>query len=397
MEMPAETHKAGPTPKLSRRAQAKAEARALGKIRQATQSANHDRLYDTTYGGAASHYAPSAGLVRPAIDCGLFCLPEPSRILAFAKIAAQSIESDDEETSDGGRQPELLNKWLQKGGEHCVCNKPVLDRDEDVGDAIEDQPSESFQEVVSGRDEAVQNADVAAVVPDVDLPLEIPPVNSIMPKSQGRRVSAFYNVLTGSPTSGPSINGSAASGSRQQSRSTSAGKTPGSPVSAHPATSNSPSVNTSTAVRPSTGSYEERIRWDHQALERVRREAKDAGLPITMAMTYTQIKTLLEQEKEQHSASGSEGTSTPSEVHAPSQPPGLSARAAGKLPDYTRDTGRKQNNNTYAHFEDDTEDRLLQIIGESFKATMKRNKSASAESQASTDGRPSPRGVRARF
>ena len=392
---PVESHKNSPAPKLSRRARAKAEAKVLGKIRQATESANHDRLYDTTYGGAASHYAPSMRLVRPAIDCGLFCLPEPSRILAFAKIAAQSIESDDEETSDGGRQPELLNKWLQKGGEHCVCNKPAHDHSEDVSAADQDHSTDAPQDTVTDRDEGIQNADVAATIPDISLPLDIPPVNSIMPKSQGRRVSAFYNVLTGSPTSGPSKNGSLASDSRQQSRSASTGKVSDSPAPGDAAVSLSSSTAASAAARGSIGSYEERMRWDHQALERVRREAKDAGLSVTMDMTYTHIRSLMEQHRELHSTAGSDGTNTPSEGQAPSYPAGLSARAAGKLPEYGRSTDRKDNH-TYAYIEDDTEDRLLQIIGESFKATMKRNKSASAESLPSADSRPSPLGVRAR-
>jgi hypothetical protein len=380
----------GPAPKLSRRAQAKAEAKALGKVRQATESANHDRLYDTTYGGASSHYAPSARLVRPAVDCGLFCLPEPSRILAFAKIAAESIESDDEENSDGGRQPELLNKWLQKGGQHCVCNEPPRAHAADPSDELQERAQAEEPRRSTGQSEALQNEDIAAVVPNsTTLPLEIPPVNSIMSKSQGRRVSALYNVLTGSPSPNPSNNGSSVSTSRHQSVSVGSQKTPASPAPGSAAASVTPSAHAATEVQPSTGSYGERVRWDYQALERVRREAEVLGLAIPTDMPYAQIKTLLEERKTQRPSTMFERTNTPRDQHTYSRASQKPFNPFELDPPAALNTVQNGLTRPYADIEDDSEDRLLQIIGESFKATMKRNKSASTEPAAQSDSRHS--------
>lgn len=367
--------------KLSRRAQAKADAKAFGKVRQATESANHDRLQETTYGGAASHYAPSAALVRPALDCGLFCLPEASRILAFASIAADSIESDDEENSDAGQQPELLGKWLSKGSQHCICNKPSLDDEHDTMDLTQKQSANQQGSTAQVSTEALQNADVAAVIPEnVTLPLSIPPVNSIMSKPQGRRVSAFYNVLTGSTSPRESTVASSNSTSRHESKSASPRKTDPLSVPGKPTTVAQQLPEVESSARPRTGSHEERARWNYQALERVRRDAKEVGLPISVKMSYAQIQLQLEQHKMQHRGGMSERSSMSGQADASlelgdaSTVPGqdYSVNLAGDL------QGRDMASSTA--YMDDPEDRLMRIIGDSVKATMSRSKTVASES-----------------
>lgn len=371
--------------KLSRRAQAKADAKALGKVRQATGPSNHDLLRETTYGGAAAHYAPSVGLLRPAVDCGLFCLPESSRILAFAKIAAESMDSDEEETSDGGRNPELLGKWLMKGGSHCICNKTTQAHDATESESLEGPgSSRDNASSVQGATAPPLNEDVAAVVPEnTVLPLSIPPVNSVMSKSEGRRVSAFYNVLASSTSPYTSSRGSPAATSQRQSDSASPRKSDMSPAPGLHSTAAYAQAEVGNTARSSTGSSEERQRWDNQALERVRREAGDLGLPIPLDMPYLQIKSLLERHKKERSNATSEHSSTSGTRQASFQLVEESAAAAAESsPAASTSYKDAHGSPPRSTILDDSEDRLLQIIGDSFKATMSRNNPVLGESQS---------------
>jgi hypothetical protein len=109
-----------------------------------------------------------------APKCNLFCLSPSARILAFAQLAAESSDSDEDD--DAAASGSLYNKWLAEGRERfCVCASnasahahPVL------APAVRPPP----EPVVASR-----------IFP-------LPPVNSVMSAAEGRKVSALYNALT---------------------------------------------------------------------------------------------------------------------------------------------------------------------------------------------------------
>lgn len=407
--------------KQSRRAQAKAEAKAFSKIRQAVVPPNRALHESPADAGAASHYVPSARLLTPSMSCSLFCLGPSARILAFAQIAAESNESDDEESTASGQSPRLYEKWLNRGRERfCRCNQPALDQTHDAGS------QGILEEAVPEQSDAVEverplNLDLEAAVPrDTVLPLSMPPVNSIMPKSEARRVSAMYHVLASNtsplqpmhPKSVGTVHGHDVSPlpvATGQTRSTSRRRDQGDSASAA-GTRDTP---------PIAGPFEERIRWDHQMLERIRREARDAGQPVTFDMTYTQIKSLLDAKKgntslQSTTTSGqttplaghghsvfSAGVYHPMPVSTGSSPAPSEALPNGRIPAPSEEPNSEKELDEapqpgptadHAHgyrslrgpIPDEGDDRLMQIIGDSFKATMMKRTANSVQGRPST-------------
>lgn len=131
------------------------------------------------------------------------------------------------------------------------------------------------------------------------------------------------------------------------------------------------------------------MRWDYQALDRVRREAKQMRLRITVDMSYAQIKSLIEQHRMEHSNGTSEYSSTTGTRQASLQLADESTAVAESSSRISTSHNEAQDLPSQSSILDDSEDRLLQIIGDSFKATMSRNHSAFDEPQSarrSSDG-----------
>ena len=141
--------------------------------------------------------------------CNLFCLSPSSRILAFAQLAAESTDSDDEDSESDGEavntRPSsrgLYNKWIERGRERfCVCNK---------ANTAHGHPSLRMTAVSQLQGDQVPNGVgtsptkdpmLSNLREDADMPLELPPVNSILPASEGRRFSALYSIITDIPYS----------------------------------------------------------------------------------------------------------------------------------------------------------------------------------------------------
>jgi hypothetical protein len=280
--------------KLSRRAQAKAEARKMGEFRHAAlPTAQNSHEYPGTP-MFQSFYAPSVRLMSPAMSCNLLCLDPSARILAFAQIAAESKDSDEEESSVDGQASQLYEKWLEKGRPRfCVCGSASHDHAHHNGQEGSSKQEPPRAELAgAGPGILTENEDVAAAMPKAAvLPIAVPPVNSIMPKAQGRRVSALYNVLTSGSSSGSSVSNSAINHSHS-----------------HSPTSHSPGLDSSAGMREpprqsmeiqnGERSYEERMRWDQQMLDRIRKEARDLSIAVTVGMTYNEIRSRIDARRE---------------------------------------------------------------------------------------------------
>ena len=388
-----------PAEKLSRRAQAKVDAQMLGKVRQAAVPRNQ-QLYDiSAHTNSASYYAPSARLMSPMMQCNLFCLDPAARILAFAQIAAESSESDEDESSENGHAPQLYEKWLEKGRDRfCVCSNHShghthAHHDDEAGPVSEAITREKAATVVDAP--PIQNEDLAAVVPkDTVVPIEVPPVNSIMKKSQGRRVSALYNVMAGNSSSGGSGSGSYASHSHSHSpMEYSPGYQPPTAVNGSATASNNPRpVNGKSPTPPNANhngglSFEERMRWDQQMLERIRRDARDGGVSVTLGMSYNDIKALLDAKK---SSVSNSTEATPAPTAAQGSPRQTTKAKGRKGKQSAKSIEKAQKSPVPQEVPDsdeapsmqateaqptlqpamDDDDRLMQIIGDSVRYTM---------------------------
>ena len=208
--------------------------------------------------------------------CNLFCLSPSSRILAFAQIAAESTDSDDEEDDEdaamvGSKSSSsgLYEKWMAIGRERfCVCNKPGHSHAHPTAPST---PTTELQKAVmpNGVSESPP-ADPAlpTLSPGKTMPIPLPPLNSVMPATQGRKVSALYSAMADSPResrpSRPSSNSDALSAHQKHAK---------------------------------MMSYEQRMSEDFRALEAIRHQAKMEGVSITHDMTYGQIKQRLDQHR----------------------------------------------------------------------------------------------------
>ncbi|ETN38844.1 uncharacterized protein HMPREF1541_06885 [Cyphellophora europaea CBS 101466] len=339
--------------KLSRRAQAKVDAKANGRLRQATESANPDMLQNTMYGGASSHYTPSVSMVGPAVGCQLHCLSPRSRTQAYQRMTMSTTESDQEDAAGTDGNFDLEHVVLRKrGSSYCVCTDsshshaattPVSASEENAP-----QDRQSAKVLQPREPHERQNEDILAAWPEnIELPMVMPAVNSSMSAAQARVASLLYKVIPGRVASDETAQDLRTSIRRSSS-----------PVASGDAldrTSNHSTAAPATRAGSSSGraseshaassasSSEERARWADQALERTRRVAQEMGITVTPYMEYDQIKKLVQVYQSRAQPSGW------------SHPHAHSPTFSGNM------------------LQDDSDDRLQQIIGDSYTATLSRN------------------------
>ena len=209
--------------------------------------------------------------------CNLFCLSPSSRILAFAQLAAESTDSDDEDEDDDSDDIDvakpssrgLYEKWMAIGRERfCVCNKPATTHAHPAtANAPNTQPPQA--QIPNGVSTSTPKDPILSDLREgVEMPLTIPEINSIMPASEGRRVSALYSAITDS--------GAEARPSRSSTRGTSMRRM-SEPVKSR--------------------SFEERMSEDYKALQAIRQQAIMEGVRMHEGMGYDEVKALLDEHR----------------------------------------------------------------------------------------------------
>ena len=219
-------------------------------------------------------------------DCNLFCLSPSSRILAFAQLAAESTDSDEDEEDDDDSDDELTirpssqglyKKWIARGQRFCMCNKQAGAHGQPIA------PKHATSELQEAR---MPTADSASTIKDpfllsvreeAETAAALPPVNSIMPASEGRRVSALYSAMSDN-ASAARLDKSPESGLTIQS-------------------SKSATTKRRQAASTKSKSFEERMSEDYLALEAIRHQATMEGVKARNTMDYHQIKTLLDEHR----------------------------------------------------------------------------------------------------
>jgi hypothetical protein len=255
-----------------------------------------------------SPFAPAETQDQQGVrTCNLLCLSPSSRILAFAQIAADLSDSDeDDEDSDevdSGRisSNALYEKWIAIGRERfCVCNTtstthahPPTSKLAQASGSRPPRSSTSKASKSSASKDSLSEAEKALIPngvsestladpvfpglrPEAIAAMSSPPVNSIVSASDGLRESAFYRAMADNPPAAPRLD------------------LPWNGIS-----------KKSPAVPPRSVSYEELMSEDYRALEAMRQQAKMEGVAVTYDLRYGQIKALLDKHRMEASSWGS--------------------------------------------------------------------------------------------
>lgn len=219
-------------------------------------------------------------------DCNLSCLSPSSRILAFAQLAAESTDSDEDEEDDDDSDDDLTTrpssrglykKWIARGQRFCVCSKQAGAHGHPTA------PKHTTSELQEAR---MPNGDSTSTTKDpflsnlreeAEKAAAFPPVNSVMPVSEGRRVSALYSAITDN-ASAARLDKSSESGTTKQS-------------------SKSATTKPRQTAPTKSKSYDERMSEDYRALEAIRHQATMEGVKARNTMDYNQIKALLDEHR----------------------------------------------------------------------------------------------------
>ena len=153
----------------------------------------------------------SSGRIQTESDrtkCNLTCLSPSSRILAFAKLAAESTDSDDEEEDDDDSDcidtavpssHAMYQRWMAIGREEfCICNQPATIQA--LSAAAKTSRTKPPQSDIPTRVNSPISRDAISMdlSEGVKIPFPIPEVNTIIPASQGMRVSALLRAVADS-------------------------------------------------------------------------------------------------------------------------------------------------------------------------------------------------------
>ncbi|KIW12311.1 hypothetical protein PV08_09588 [Exophiala spinifera] len=237
---------------------------------------------------------PSLPAVPPRNTCDLFCLSPSARILAFAKIALQMPESDDEEGDDV--LPGSAQDWHVYTHHWCQCRKPpplkpMRTSSEELARAL--MPNT----VSDGTKQNPVDLTQPAASPEVELLSA--PVNTILRATDAERLSKLFGppaaetpARSGGLTSSPLTEHGFSNSQVRSSGPSRAG------LQESVNTYCSPSLPESTSAKRS---YEDRIREDYEALTKIRKMAEAMGVSWDFNMTYDDINNAL-MRSEGHSA-----------------------------------------------------------------------------------------------
>ena len=212
--------------------------------------------------------------------CSLFCLSPSSRILAFAQLAAESTDSDEDDDDDDDDSDEiteitkppsheLYEKWIARGRERfCVCNKQAATHAHPASAKSATSELQRENAPNGARTWSSKDPFLSDLREDAEMAAALPPVNSIIWASEGRKASALYNAITDN-----------ASAARPGKFSTSA-------IS-----------KKRLSVPTKSKSYEERMSEDYRALEAIRQQATLEGIHVRHNMDYAQVKALLDEHR----------------------------------------------------------------------------------------------------
>ncbi|KAI1613637.1 hypothetical protein EDD36DRAFT_434155 [Exophiala viscosa] len=227
----------------------------------------------------------------PIIDlkniCNLSCLAPSSRLLAFAEIARQMPDTEDEDVEI---IPGSIYDWRAYTGQWCECNKmqppavAPIDSEELARALLPNTVAGSARyepiDLTESRHQATPEAELLST-----------PVNTILRASDAERLSLLYAAPPTENTSrdrnslsaGPSVR-------RESSFSAPQMRAPELRYSTN--TMMYPPSTSSTPI-PARNSYEERIRQDHEKLTTIRKRAAAKGIQWSFNMTFDEIQALI--------------------------------------------------------------------------------------------------------
>lgn len=241
---------------------------------------------------AADNTVPAPEQPQPLATCNLSCLPPWSRLLAFAEIAKQMPDSDDD---DETVVPGSAQDWRSYTKNWCQCSivpeLPIHDTN----------PSELARALLPNTVSQGTKADPIELTEPAIAETELlsQPVNTIIRATDAERLSQLfagpnraegeqrrYNTpATGRLRSSIGFMTPASDGLIQRRGSTSQ-------------TANSLSRQVATSSEPPKRTYEERLRDDHKALADIRKRASARGIRWSFNMTFDDIHALVTEAEE---------------------------------------------------------------------------------------------------
>ncbi|KAL6250712.1 hypothetical protein RBB50_003015 [Rhinocladiella similis] len=229
---------------------------------------------------------PSIPVVPHDATCDLFCLSPSARIIAFAKIALQMPDTDDE---DGDNVvPGSAQDWHVYTKHWCQCSKPpplkpTRTSSEELARAL--MPNT----VSDGTKHNPVDLTRSAASPEVELLST--PVNTILRATDAERLSKLFGT--------PAAETPTRNGDMTPNHFTEPGFSTSRVRSSGPRRSvlrDGVSSYSSPALPPSTSvkkTYEDRIREDYEALTKIRKIAEALGVSWDFNMTYDDINNAL--------------------------------------------------------------------------------------------------------
>ncbi|KIW26423.1 uncharacterized protein PV07_09519 [Cladophialophora immunda] len=230
---------------------------------------------------------PDLAAVEIPGSCNLSCLPPASRLLAFAEIAFQMPDQEDEneETIPGS-----VYDWRMYTQVWCRC-----DKDRELQSERTDSAELARALMPNPVSEGTYYDPVdltSSKTPEVELLST--PVNTILRATDAERLSQLY---TGPPSysAGHTTNGTPATGSMRTQDEFVAGASyrpsePSVPLYDDQSRKSMYSIPPSTATRRT---YEERLIDDHNALTDIRKRAAARGISWSFNMTFDDIHALI--------------------------------------------------------------------------------------------------------
>lgn len=229
---------------------------------------------------------PRPPLVDVAGSCNLSCLPPSSRLLAFAQIALQMPdEEDDEDFVPGG-----VYDWRRYTGPWCKCLQGPQTA-EDSTDSDELARALMPNTVAQGTKRNIIDLTKSHTPESYSLST---PIQTILRAPEAEKLSKLYDP--GNSTSSVPPNGQPRRAAKRPAHDLSApypGLIPPSQVISQSPDRYSPFQLTSSY--PNRRTYEDRLRDDYNVLADVRERAEARGIPWSYNQTYDELQALLTQ------------------------------------------------------------------------------------------------------
>lgn len=219
----------------------------------------------------------------PSTTCNLSCLSPSSRLLAFAEIARDMPDSDD----DDDVIPGSVQDWRMYTQRWCDCDK------------VQPLPTQRTNSVELARALLPNTVSEGTKYEPVDLTgsatpeaeLLSTPVNTILRATDAERLSQLFAGDAVKDHHTPAMKTSLPNGASFSAPQAHASR-PNDDLSGYYSTSNLPKKT-----------YEERLRDDHNALTDIRKRASARGLSWSFNMTYSDIHALLVESNERRRTS----------------------------------------------------------------------------------------------